>query len=125
MAQATLPIEGMTCAACAARIERKLGRLDGVDSASVNYATEQAAVAYDPALVGPDDLVRAVEAAGYGVREAEDADARRLGRRLAVSVALSAPLAQWLGWSPSWSPPPEHAHDWLNEALTLAEKLSL
>jgi hypothetical protein len=32
---------------------------------------------------------------------------------------------QWLGWSPAWSPPPEHAHDWLREALGLAEKLEL
>ena len=43
-----LPIEGMTCASCAARIERRLNKLDGV-SASVNYATEKAAVEYDPA----------------------------------------------------------------------------
>ena len=43
-----LPIEGMTCASCAARIERKLNKLDGV-TASVNYATEKAAVEYDPA----------------------------------------------------------------------------
>ena len=41
-----LPIEGMTCAACATRIERKLNKLDGVD-ATVNYATERATVAFD------------------------------------------------------------------------------
>jgi len=43
-----LSLDGMTCAACASRIERKLNRLDGVN-ASVNFATEQATVAYDPA----------------------------------------------------------------------------
>jgi Cu+-exporting ATPase len=59
-----LPITGMTCASCANRVERRLNKLDGV-SASVNYATETAAVEYDPATVAPDALVGAVEAAGY------------------------------------------------------------
>src|SRR5690606_21047110 len=63
-ARIELPIAGMTCAACANRIERKLNRLDGV-AASVNYATEVAAVEYDPAAVAPEQLVRTVEAAGY------------------------------------------------------------
>ncbi|MGF7237911.1 MAG: heavy metal translocating P-type ATPase, partial [Frankia sp.] len=54
----------MTCAACAARIGKRLNRLDGV-TATVNYATEQAHVQYDPARVGPHDLVDAVETAGY------------------------------------------------------------
>ena len=55
-----LPITGMTCASCAIRIERRLNELDGV-TASVNYATEQAAVDYDPAVVGPNELLAAVE----------------------------------------------------------------
>ena len=62
-----LELEGMTCAACAARIERKLNKLDGVE-ASVNYATEQAAVRYDAGRVAVADLVQAVEAAGYHAR---------------------------------------------------------
>jgi Cu+-exporting ATPase len=57
-----LPITGMMCASCANRIERKLNNLDGV-SASVNYATEKAAVDYDPAEVDPHELIAAVEAA--------------------------------------------------------------
>ena len=64
-----LPIEGMTCASCAARIERGLNRLDGVD-ATVNYVTERASVAFDPASVAPDDLVAAVERLGYRVAAA-------------------------------------------------------
>jgi P-type Cu+ transporter len=48
-----LPIEGMTCGACAARIERGLHRIDGVASASVNLAAERATVVYDPAVTGP------------------------------------------------------------------------
>src|SRR3954470_17178664 len=59
-----LPITGMTCASCANRIERKLNRLDGV-TASVNYATEKAAVAFDPAAVAPEQLIDPVKAAGY------------------------------------------------------------
>src|SRR4051812_17408707 len=59
-----LPITGMTCASCANRIERKLNRLDGV-SATVNYATEKAAVDYEPQLARLEDLVGVVEAAGY------------------------------------------------------------
>ena len=59
-----LPITGMTCASCANRIERKLNKLDGV-TATVNYATEKATVDFDAAAVAPEQLVAAVEAAGY------------------------------------------------------------
>jgi Cu+-exporting ATPase len=59
-----LPIAGMTCASCANRIERKLNKLDGV-TATVNYATERASVDYDAAVVAPEQLIGAVEAAGY------------------------------------------------------------
>ena len=58
-----LAISGMTCASCAARIERKLNKLDGV-TAAVNYATEKAKISY-PSSVTPDDLVSVVEATGY------------------------------------------------------------
>jgi P-type Cu+ transporter len=59
-----LPITGMTCASCAARIERKLNRIDGVQ-ASVNFATERAQVRFDPDRATEDMLVDAVEQAGY------------------------------------------------------------
>ena len=58
-----LTIDGMTCASCAARIEKRLNKLDGV-TASVNFATERASVDF-PATVAPGDLVAAVESAGY------------------------------------------------------------
>ena len=58
-----MPIAGMTCASCAARVEKRLNGLDGV-AAAVNYATERATVAYDPAQAAPTDLVAAVESAG-------------------------------------------------------------
>ena len=94
-----LPIEGMTCAACAVRVEKKLNRLDGV-SAAVNYATERAAVAFDTATVSPEQLVAAVESAGYGaslphdeaVEEPHGLPADGLRRRLAVSAVLTLPV---------------------------------
>src|ERR671911_893732 len=58
-----LGIEGMTCASCAARVEKKLNRMPGV-SASVNYATEKARVSFAPD-VAPEDLVATVKATGY------------------------------------------------------------
>jgi Cu+-exporting ATPase len=60
-----LRVSGMTCAACATRIEKKLNRLDGVE-ASVNYALENAVVRFDPDRVTPGRLVETVEAIGYG-----------------------------------------------------------
>lgn len=61
-----LPITGMTCAACARRVELSLARAPGVRRAGVNLATSRATVEYDPARTGAGDLVRAVESAGYG-----------------------------------------------------------
>ena len=105
-----LVLEGMTCASCATRIERKLNKLEGVE-ASVNYATEQAAVRYERDRVAVDDLIHAVEAAGYHAKLAAEADeaqgrARALRLRLVVAAGLTAPLValamipplQFAGW---------------------------
>ena len=96
-----LPVEGMTCASCAVRIEKKLNKLEGVE-ATVNFATETASVAYDPACATPDELLGAVESAGYHaslptepgdeVAEAPRDPARDLRIRLLVSAALSLPV---------------------------------
>ncbi|MGY1763642.1 heavy metal translocating P-type ATPase [Geodermatophilus sp. SYSU D00779] len=100
-----LTIGGMTCASCAARIEKKLNRLDGV-TATVNYATEKAKVTYD-GDVAAEDLVAAVEKAGYTARlpepprpnstatdgHAEEHDAvRPLRQRLLISAVLTIPV---------------------------------
>jgi Cu+-exporting ATPase len=105
-----LEIGGMTCASCAARVEKKLNEVDGA-SANVNYATELASVAYDQEQVRLPDLVRAVEAAGYTAALPSDADGkadlvRPLRTRLLVSLALTVPLLllsmvpplQFRGW---------------------------
>ena len=62
----SIPVTGMSCAACANRVERALSKTDGVSAANVNLATERATVEYDPGSVDPRDLVGAVEGAGYG-----------------------------------------------------------
>jgi P-type Cu+ transporter len=90
-----LALEGMTCASCAARIERKLNKLDGVE-ATVNFATERATVAYDPASVDLERLIRTVEQTGYAASLPRTGEAvpetTALLRRLVVAVLLTAPL---------------------------------
>ncbi len=85
----------MTCASCAARVERRLNELDGVD-ASVNYATERASVAFDTSRVAAEDLVAAVESAGYRAAldelAAEEDPTASLRRRLVFSAAMSLPV---------------------------------
>jgi Cu+-exporting ATPase len=82
-----LPIEGMTCASCASRIEKTLNRLEGVE-ATVNFATEKATVRFDPSVVSADALVASVEAAGYhAALPAEDATS--------ASAAAGDPAAPW------------------------------
>ncbi len=77
-AEIQLPIEGMSCASCVNRIERFLRKTPGVAEANVNLATEVATVRYLPELAGMDELVRAIEAAGYEVRQLrESADGAR------------------------------------------------
>ncbi|GAB2859730.1 heavy metal translocating P-type ATPase [Lentzea nigeriaca] len=93
-----ISIGGMTCASCAARIERKLNKLEGVE-ASVNYATEKARVTF-PGDLSPADLVKVVEDTGYTAElpQAEESPAeeddptRSLRHRLITSVVLSVPV---------------------------------
>ncbi len=101
--RAWLAIEGMTCASCATRIEKRLNRLEGV-SASVSYASERAAVSYDPDQVSLAQLIGAVEAAGYHASVPQEAlsdgdPARAWLLRLTLAAALSVPLAAlaWVG----------------------------
>ncbi|WP_342743057.1 heavy metal translocating P-type ATPase [Pseudonocardia ammonioxydans] len=94
-----LAVGGMTCAACVGRVERKLGKLDGV-TATVNLATERARV-LTPAGTDPRALLDAVEGAGYTARLVTTGQQRRGGpereddlrRRLAVAAVLAMPLA--------------------------------
>jgi Cu+-exporting ATPase len=95
MATVQLELEGMTCAACAARIDKSLNELDGVE-ASVNLATEKAAVRYDDDLVALDDLIQTVASAGYRAsltRSEGETGGERLGLRLVVAAGLTLPVA--------------------------------
>ena len=137
-----LAVSGMTCAACAARIEKKLNRLDGV-SATVNYATERASVNF-PASVAASDLIGTIQALGYdadvppapGSADAADdpsiARAADLRRRLIVAATLGVPVLlmsmipalQFRGWQwiaaalavpvATWAALPFHRTAWKN-----------
>ncbi len=104
-----LDLQGMTCASCAGRIEKKLNKLEGVD-ATVNFATEQATVRCDPSVT-VDQLVDVVESVGYRAHEAASAYGSHEGhdgagghhhldealavltRRLVVAIVLTVPVA--------------------------------
>lgn len=73
-ANITIPIGGMTCAACAQRVEKAIGRLEGVKSASVNFATEKATIAYNPQQVRVSAIKEAIEKAGYKALEVSKTD---------------------------------------------------
>jgi Cu+-exporting ATPase len=134
-----LVIGGMTCASCAARIEKKLNRIDGVE-ASVNYATEKALVRTD--AVPTADLVATVENMGYSAtlptaepavaEERGDAEVRSLRTRVLVSLVLTVPVVafamipalqfnywQWASLTLAapvivWGALPFHRATWLN-----------
>ena len=99
-----LEIGGMTCASCAARVEKELAKVPGVDSATVNFATEVATVHYRPEQTEPSDLAAAVEGIGYSARVPQpaghahegghqhgDDDPADLRRRLIVALVLGVP----------------------------------
>ena len=122
-----LTIGGMTCASCAARIEKRLNKLDGV-VASVNYSTEKARIDF-PAGISADDLVAVVEKAGYSARrpepprsaqaegadgDPEDSAVRPLRQRLLVCLALTIPVVAMA------MIPPLQFTNWQWLSLTLA-----
>ncbi|WP_435171763.1 heavy metal translocating P-type ATPase [Paenibacillus glycanilyticus] len=97
--QTTFDITGMTCAACANRIEKGLNKLPGVASATVNFAMETARVEYAPSEVSAQDIERKVEQLGYAAAErvesaAVEKNPERQGqiRKLVISALLSLPL---------------------------------
>jgi P-type Cu+ transporter len=113
--EVTIPVGGMTCAACAKAIERAVGKVGGVSSVSVNFATEKASVAYDPATARLSEIKQAIVKAGYKPlaleaaksvdehRAAKEREIRVLWTKFIVSAAFSVPLlylamGAMLGW---------------------------
>lgn len=99
--QTTLQITGMTCAACAARIEKGLNRLPGVEQANVNLALETAQVRYEPGMVSIEQIINKVSQLGYGAvlkpseKESGELRAREIRKqrnKLIVSAVLAFPL---------------------------------
>ena len=113
-----LDIDGMTCASCAARIEKKLNKVGGV-TASVNYATEKARVLTD-APIPVADLIAVVEQAGYHAALPDPArpevdHAKQLQSRVIVSAVLAVPVIA-LAMVPAWQFP---GWQWVSLALTI------
>lgn len=98
-----LNIEGMTCAACSARIEKVVGRMAGVEGISVNLASEKGHIKFVPGVLKETDIIAVIEKAGYGAKVAdesqrEDEKARKLHayrvevRKFWLGVVLTLPL---------------------------------
>ncbi|HHY35828.1 MAG TPA: copper-translocating P-type ATPase [Firmicutes bacterium] len=87
--KATLKLEGMTCAGCAAAIEKALSRTNGVEKAQVNFATEKAYVEYDPDVTDKERLVEVVRATGYEVRDERERAVFRIGGMTCASCAAA------------------------------------
>jgi Cu+-exporting ATPase len=101
--QVELDLEGMTCAACATRIETRLNKLDGV-VASVNLATDKASVRYSPEKLGVEQLIEAVRDTGYDARVSAEgeirdhsAEHRKAFREFLVAAVLTAPFLLEMG----------------------------
>ena len=98
-----LPITGMTCANCVAAVERNVKKLNGVQSVSVNLSSEKAAIEYDAATLGLEEILARISRAGYGVasgtvsfaikRLADDSDAQRIAKALDKLEGVSAASA--------------------------------
>jgi len=102
----TIPIKGMHCASCALTVEKALGKQAGVRRASVNFASETAAVEYDLRVTSLDELVSTVREAGYDALSPEQAEhaevegevlkMRTARRRMFIAWALTAPIVGWM-----------------------------
>src|SRR5213594_4087196 len=128
----TIPIEGMSCASCVAKIEHGLSAVPGVSRAAVNLATEQATVEYQPGVTDPAAIQEAIRSLGYtpvlpttrevetpvSKEERKQAAYRALKRRFWVAAALSVPV-MLLGMSEHLGlPVPQAASFWLQLLLT-------
>lgn len=92
----TLSISGMSCAACSARIEKKLNKMDGIESAAVNLATSKATVLYEDKKVNSEEIIEAIKDLGYGgeiFKEKSEVENNKEIQRLKIDLIISAILA--------------------------------
>lgn len=101
--KAELKISGMSCAACSAKVEKKLSKLEGVSKANVNLTTEKATIEYNPSKIKVSEMIKAVQALGYGAEKSEEVsrdrekeqrekEIKNLRITLIISIILSSPL---------------------------------
>jgi Cu+-exporting ATPase len=124
-----IPIQGMTCVACAKTTERVVGKLQGVERVAVNFATEKAHVKYNPNAVRLSEIKQAIAKAGYKALEIQnetqidedklrkEREIRALWRKFIISAAFTvpllyvamAPMIGWMKWPmPSWLDPMQY-----------------
>lgn len=127
--EVSIPIQGMTCAACVKAVERVVGKLSGVESVSVNFATEKASIKYNPKEVRLSEIKQAIARAGYKALEIDninradedklrkEKEIRSLWTKFIVSAVFAVPLLyiamggmiMWLGWPiPGWMDPMQY-----------------
>lgn len=127
--EVSIPIQGMTCAACARTIERVVGKLNGIESAVVNFATEKASIKYNPNAIRLSEIKRSIAKAGYKAIEADgnqrvdedklrkEKEIRILWTKFIISALFAAPLLYiamgamiwWLKWPiPDWLEPMQY-----------------
>lgn len=116
--KAVLPVRGMSCASCVAKIEKRLDSLEGVVSSSVNLATGRASISFIPSALKVEDIVRAIKDAGYDAEASKDEDlllrdekAKKAGHkklfyRFIIAAVLSVPIMagsfHWAHWLPGF-----------------------
>lgn len=127
--EVVIPIQGMTCAACVKTVERVVGKLNGVENVSVNFATEKASIKYNPKTIRLSEIKQAIVKAGYKALEIEnknrvdedklrkEKEIRILWAKFIVSAVFAAPLLYiamgamiwWLRWPiPDWLKPMQY-----------------
>ena len=124
MKKTSIQITGMTCAACSARIEKKLQKMEGTAHAGVNLTTERATLEYDPTKLNLDDILKAIQGLGYGAVQAAEENREKekiahekeisgLRLSLIISALISSPLllAMFLGLFKIYNPVLNNLHN--------------
>jgi len=88
-----LKITGMTCSACAGRIERAMNKLEGIEQAKVNFATEKLYVTFNESSITEPDIIAAIKKAGYGIDDGQQKEKMSPEKILLIRFIVSAIFA--------------------------------